>query len=257
MEEIETSLIEIGLTRTEARIYLAGLTFDFVTIQELNKKTGIKRPTLYHAINTLAEKGLAAEKRIAGKLCFSMSPPLNMKRVIEQRMDAIESQKKKIDALIPLLSQEHASRSRESVGVVQYTGIEGMKMVLDIAFHSASRRWDVIAPIKNFLREYDKDYAKRYLNVRKYHGIISRTLWEFPRKGARELTGQEIKERNPRFMPVIMQGKFQSMMILFDDKIAIFSSYDKLSAILITSQELHAMFQAMFDGLWEVSETYI
>ena len=57
-------------------------------------------------------------------------------------------------------------------------------------------------------------------------------------------------------MPWVMHGKFKSMMILFDDKIAIFSSYEKLSTIFITSKEMHTMFQAMFEGLWEFSEQY-
>ncbi|MBI2030539.1 hypothetical protein HYT05_02870 [Candidatus Kaiserbacteria bacterium] len=75
-------------------------------------------------------------------------------------------------------------------------------------------------------------------------------------RGGRKLTAEEIKERNPRLMPAVMHGTFRSMMILFDDKVAIFSSYEKLSAILITSQELHAMFLAMYEGLWGCSEKY-
>ena len=132
-----------------------------------------------------------------------------------------------------------------------------MKMVMDMAFYCRSKKWDVIAPYKNFLREYDPEYAKRYLEARKRYGITSRALWE-PQftKSSRELTAEEQRDRSPRFMPVEMRGRFKSMIFIFDDKVAIFSSYEKLSAVLITSKEMNEMFQAMFDSLWEVSERY-
>lgn len=255
MQETEESLVDIGLTSTEARIYLAGLGSEFVTIQDLTRKTKIKRPTVYHAVGTLVEKGLVAEKKTANKLRFSMSSPENIRGIVERQKERVEQRANALEALIPLLLQQANTGKKDKTSIVQYEGIEGMKMVMDIAFYCKSRHWDVIAPIKNFLREYDKEYAARYLNARKYHGITSRVLWEFY-PGGRELTPEEVEERNPRFMPAAMQGKFKSMLFLFDDKIAMFSSFEGLSAILITSKELHAMFLAMYEGLWEVSERY-
>lgn len=255
MNESVESLVAVGLTATEAKIYLAGLDSDAITVQEIGQKTKIKRPTIYHAIGTLSEKGLVSEKRRGHKIHYSMAAPDSLHGFVELQKETIEKRAEKLNELIPLLSQQSTAK-KEGISVVQYSGIEGMKMVMDIAFYCRSKRWDVIAPYKNFLREYDKDYAQRYLRARKYHGIVSRTLWEDGMRDTKALTAEEKKERNPRLMPWVMHGKFKSMMILFDDKIAIFSSYEKLSAILITSKELHGMFQAMFDGIWEVSEAY-
>lgn len=258
MQEIEKSLTDIGLTSTEARIYLAGLMYESVTIFDLGKKTKIKRPTIYHAITTLIEKGLVGEKRIGNKLHFSMSPPRTIRRLAEQQKELIDVRTKKLDEVISLLSQqqiEGKEEEEEEVSVIKYNGIEGMRIALDAALYCRSKQWDIIAPVKNFLREYDKEYAQYYLNARRDRGITSRTLWEFL-PGGRDLGVAEIRERNPRFMPAVMQGKFKSMTILFDDTIVIFSSYEKLSAILITSKELHHMFSAMFEGLWEASEAY-
>ena len=256
MNETEQLLINIGLTSTEARIYLAGLASEPLTIPELVRKTKIKRPTIYHAIGTLIEKGLVAERKTGKHSNFSMSDPENIRALIEIQKETIEERARKLNDLIPLLAQQKNSEKKEVVSAIQYTGIEGMKMVMDLAFSCKSAHWDVIAPYKNFLREYDKDYAQRYLSARKYYGITSRTLWEEGMRDGHQLTREEIQERNPRLMPQVMHGKFKSMMILFDDKIAIFSSYDKLSAILITSKDLYTMFQAMFDGLWESSKQY-
>ena len=161
-----------------------------------------------------------------------------------------------LEELLPFLLQQKNTKKGSGISVVQYDGIEGMKLVMDIAFYCKSKHWDILSPRKNFLRAYDKDYAARYLNARKLHGISARTLWEFTMPEGRALSKEEIRSRSPRFMPPSMQGKFNSMMILFDDKVAIFSSLEETSAILITSKELYDMFLAMFNGIWEFSESY-
>lgn len=248
-------LAELGLTPTEAKIYLAGLSSDSMTIKEIGFKTKVKRPTIYHSLGTLQEKGLVFEKKDGSKSRFAMSSPEQVRTLIERKRELVERQASSLDGLIALLKAEQKAKGSEGVEVVQYTGTEGMKMVLDVAFYCKSKKWDIIAPIQNFLREYDKEYAERYKNARKYHDITARTLWEFT-SGTRELSPDEIEARNPRYMPAVMQGRFKSMMILFDNKVAIFSSYENLSAVLITSKDVHSLFQAMFDGLWEVSEGY-
>jgi predicted transcriptional regulator len=262
MQENEENLVELGLSPSEAKVYLVGLTLDSTTVADLAHHTGIKRPTLYHALSELIEKGLAAESRKGGKLYFVMSPPSSIKTLLERQAQKLALQKQKLDDLIPTLASIQKKKKGDDVGVVTYHGIEGMKMVMDIAFACKSKRWDVIAPYKNFLREYDPEYAKQYLSARKYHGITSRALWEQPEPSKdgtysdRPLTPEERRDRNPRLMPWVMQGKFKSMMFLFDDKVAIFSSLDRLSAILITSQEIKDLYQAMFDGIWEFSEAF-
>ncbi|HWP61080.1 MAG TPA: hypothetical protein VN495_00565, partial [Candidatus Paceibacterota bacterium] len=184
-----------------------------------------------------------------------MSAPEHLRGLVERKKETIETHERELDELLPLLRAQKLEKKIDGVSVVHYSGIDGMKTVMDMAFYCKSKKWNIIAPYVNFLREYDKDYAQRYLRARKYYGITSRALWE-KRAQTRKLSAQEIKERNPRVMPSVMHGRFKSMMIIFDDKIAIFSSYEKLSAILITSKELHGMFLAIFEGLWEVSERY-
>ncbi len=255
MSETEDALIGLGLTRTEAKIYLAGLASDALTVQEIGHKTKIKRPTIYHAIGTLTEKGLVSERKKGGKIRYSMCPPDTIRGLVEEQRQELEARSKKLEELIPLLVSQ-IKPDGDGASVVQYSGIDGMKLVMDIAFYCKSKKWDIIAPYQNFLREYDREYADRYLRARKHYGITSRTLWEDGMRTSRTLTDEERHERNPRLMPWVMHGKFKSMMFLFDDKIAIFSSFDKPSAILITSQELNGMFEALFEGLWDASEAY-
>ncbi len=253
MNEIPRILADIGLTPTESSIYLAGLGQEALGPKEIAKKTGIKRPTVYHALDTLLEKGLVAEKKTGNRVVFAMCPPKHLKSYLERKRSALKERETELDAIIPLLDQQNSRGAKNRFSIVEYKGIEGVKTVMDIAFYCKSKRWDIIAPVNNFLREYDKGYADYYLKARSYNNIVSRSLWERD-PSRRKLTPAEIRIRNPRYMPDHMQGRFKSMIILFDDKVAIISPLETLSAALITSKEIHGMFSALFDGIWEASE---
>jgi sugar-specific transcriptional regulator TrmB len=255
MSDVEQLLKEIGLTSTEATIYLTGLHNESVDVRGIAVKTKIKRPTIYHALNTLLEKGLVAERKIGNRVQFSMCSPTQLKAHIQRQKERLSEQENKLNTLIPLLEQSVGETTKDPHTIVEYKGVEGVKMVLDVAFYCRSKHWDIIAPVDNFLKQYDKQYADYYLRARKYNVITSRSLWE-DGFGGRKLTKEEVADRNPRFMPKSMQGKFHSMIILFDDKVAIISPLEKLSATLITSKEIHGMLSAMFNSIWEVATKY-
>lgn len=160
-----------------------------------------------------------------------------------------------LERIIPLLAERYETGTEERFSLVEYQGIEGVKTVFDTAIYCRSKRWDIIAPFQNFLREYEQEYAEYYLRARENNGIVARSLWERGMKG-RRLTKKEIRFRNPRFMPKSMENRFRSLIIIFDDKVAIISPLEGLSAALITSREISGMFRALFDGIWDVSEKY-
>jgi sugar-specific transcriptional regulator TrmB len=261
MTQLKDLLKKIGLTDREASIYLAGLSYPSVSANELAKLTQIKRPTVYHALETLIQKGLVSKKTSGNKRAYRMTAPEMMKRFIDQKMRALEEQKLHVEELIPILQQRQQTKKNEAIQVTQYEGIEGVKMVVDEALYCKEGKWDIIAPSKNFFSDFDKAYAEYFLKTRKRRKIISRSLWEKRKNkkttpGGRKVTEDVVKERDPRYLPKVMHGRFKSVIILFDDKVAIISSIDKLSAILIQSQEMHETMTAMFEGLWSVSEPY-
>ena len=261
MTHLQELLRQIGLTEREAKIYLTGLSYPSVDANEIAKQTQIKRPTVYHALETLIQKGLASKKTSGAKRQFVMTSPEMIRTFLDQKMQALEKQQHLLKELVPLLQQRQQQTDAEKIQVTQYDGIEGIKMVVDEALYCKSHHWDIIAPRKNFFSDFDKAYADYYLETRKRRKIESRSLWEKVkgkkrRPGGKIVSATTAKERNPRFLPEVMHDKFKSVIILFDDKIALISSYETLSAILIQSKEMHETMSTMFEGLWSVSEKH-
>jgi sugar-specific transcriptional regulator TrmB len=254
MEQINIILKNIGLTATETAIYLAGLDFPSVGVKELEKITGIKRTTIYHALDTLMKKGLAANKGTATRLAFIMTDPKDIKKLIVSQINSLQDQQNELDKILPLLQTKNAKRLAQS-NILHYEGIAGIKLVVEQALYCKSRHWDIIAPNINFFSEFDKKYADYFIQTRQERQITARSLWE-NNLGRRALSPEEIKDRNPRYLPQVMEGHFKSVMIIFDDKVAIISSLEELSAIIIQSPETYGLFKAMFEGLWLASKEY-
>ena len=255
MEKINSILNEIGLTETEAKIYLAGLQYPSLGVNELEKQTRVKRTTIYHALATLMQKGLAAKVGTEFKTRFSMTKPENIKLLLDNEIAQLKNKRRDLEEIIPLLNQK-VKLPESGIRVLHYEGIEGIKLVVEEALYCKSRHWDIIAPVKNFFSEFDKQYADYYLQTREERSITARSLWEQDFIPRRSLAPSEIKKRSPRYLPEVMHGKFQSVIIIFDDKVAFISSLKELSAILIQSKEIHDTSLAMFEGLWSVSQEY-
>lgn len=252
MKTPETFLQGLGLTQTESTIYLAGLSCNGTNAQALAKQTSIKRPTVYYALDTLMQKGLVTKKGVGNRRVYSMTSPENLKIFVDAQISEMQTKKNALNGFVEqLLKQQGAGVP--STSVFHYEGIEGVKMVVEEALYCKSRHWDILAPRKNFFSEFDAEYAKYYLDARKRRKITSRSLWEKV-GGKQSVSGEVIAERQPKYLPEVMSGRFQSVLILFDDKVAFISSYKSLSAILIQSDETHQFLLSMFDGLWSAAE---
>lgn len=254
MTKVEDLLATIGLTDTETAIYQAGLGFPSISVQELGRQTRIKRPTIYHALETLGQKGLVAKRGTAARLQFVMSPPERLRHLVDQKIASLEKQKAALDAVLPLLAKRGVPADR--VAASQFDGIEGVKAVVEEALYCRERHWDILAPRKNFFYDFDKAYAEYFLSARRARGITSRSLWEDD-PNRRILSAEEIKQRQPRILPSSMHGRFQDVLIIFDDKVAIISSLKASSAILIQSKEVHDTILAVFDALYDISKPWV
>lgn len=251
-DEIVKELESLGLGKTEARLYLAGLSFpQSVSVPELQKQTDLKRPTIYHNLNLLMSRGLVSKVESLNKTLYIFSPPAQLERNVEAE---VRDAKAKMKTLARLSKQlEELQPNIGQVSVRHFEGIQGIKTVVDMALFCKTPKWQVIAPADNFFSQFDERYASYYLITRKRHGIKSKTLWEKPIGGGRPLSKEELIERNPRYLPKSMQGQFSTTTIIFDNKVAIITSMKELSAVLVESSELSSLFSAMFEGLWEVS----
>jgi predicted transcriptional regulator len=256
MKSLNNSLVSLGLSATEATLYMTGLELGPSDAATLTTHTSLKRPTVYHALATLMQKGLATKHKRSGGLAFAMSDPLHIERLLDERIAMLHAQKNGLGTIMAELSAlQH--KSAHETEVAYYPGKEGIKSLMEEAFYCKSRHWDIVAPRENIFYDLERDYCDYYLETRKKRQITARTLWEHvPPSGKHILTNDERNQRRPRYLPDALTGKFTSILILFDDVAAFITSRDEFSAIKISSPSVVSVQRAMFEGLYELSIPY-
>lgn len=79
---LEQELKQLGFNEKEAKIYLAALELGPSSVQNIAKKSRVKRATIYEIINNLKKKGIFDETIKGKKRLFIASDPENIKSML-------------------------------------------------------------------------------------------------------------------------------------------------------------------------------
>jgi sugar-specific transcriptional regulator TrmB len=121
MEAIE-SLMKMGLSEAEAKVYLAASRLGPALYSAVAKEAGVKRPTLYYEVlPNLLRKGLLAET-VKGKRRYLMAQDL------QPYLDIKKHQLAELEELVPQLRTLLAASSSKPE-LILYEGVAGIKKV--------------------------------------------------------------------------------------------------------------------------------
>ena len=82
--EIPTSLLNsLGLSDAEGRVYLAALELGEASIQQLSRKSGVKRTSIYNFIDKLKERQVITETRKAKRSVYSAVHPAQLAEMLK------------------------------------------------------------------------------------------------------------------------------------------------------------------------------
>lgn len=177
-------LEEIGLTKTESKIYLTLLKIGQSTTTNIVKEAGIHASKVYEFLDKLIQKGLVSYVIKSNKKYFTASEPEVLKNYLKEKHQIISEQEKEIDLILPELKAMKKSK-KESIKSEIYEGLRGAKSVYEkifMALKKGETQYIIGAPrignelIEGFLLDWHKRRIKKgikckYLydsNVRDY-----------------------------------------------------------------------------------------
>ena len=99
-------LRDLGLTETEAIIYLELLTLGTTSAGKIVEQTNLHRKNLYDALNRLIEKGLVTyciENKIK---YFQAKNPENLLRFLQEKKQKINTQQHDLEQALPLFKAQ-------------------------------------------------------------------------------------------------------------------------------------------------------
>lgn len=145
---IVEKIMDFGLTRQEAVIYVCLLRLGELTGYEVAKQTGISRSNVYSALAGLVEKGAAYVMEGSA----SKYTPISIEEFCENKIRSLEERKKYLAANVPQMTAVQTG----------YITIEGYRHICDKIYHmlhTAKQRIYLSAPA-HFIVKWQEELAK-------------------------------------------------------------------------------------------------
>ena len=92
-------LVDLGLSRMEAQIYVTALSLGPTTVLKLSRQTGLKRTSLYAPIQNLEQLGLLRRELVGIKSLLVAEEPRHLERLLHTRKLALDQVLPELNAL--------------------------------------------------------------------------------------------------------------------------------------------------------------
>lgn len=236
----QTRLEELGLTKPEARIYLALLASGELAASAVATTVSMRRTTAYAILKQLVQKGfvIASIKR-RGQV-FRAERPQSIAGYYEKRLrsftegipflESLEKAQIKTAGLRFIETKSELKRFYENI-LREYRGRSYVAM-------GNSNAWQSIDP--DFFIEYRKERARANIRTRLLLSADSTQTSPTEPEFLREF----------KFLP--KKYSFQSTIDIFDDKILIISPEQTALAVVIAVPSMVDIFTSTFELLWEL-----
>ena len=234
-------LKEIGLSETEASVYLSSLSLGPSTVMKVASGASVKRSTAYSVIESLEKKGLMNIEVNGFKKLYVPANPDKLESVLESR-------KEKFHSALPEFSALYNLQGSESF-IKHYRGWENSKEIFTLLLadlvpgdkytvFSNAAKWDALDPI--FLQKFRDKRAKMNLDLR----LI---LEDDPK--AREFKKFE-KNMGGKIKLLPKGTVLDADTITTPHRVAFLQIIEPIASIVIENKTVIDAHQKMFDIMW-------
>lgn len=239
MIKISKQLIQsLNLTPSQAKVYLAALELGQASMQDLSRKSEVKRTTIYKFIDDLKDRNLITEIKRKTRKFYSAVPPEQL----------VELQKNRLQELNDLLPQLKAieNSSVTKPRVLFYEGIDAVKELYSDTLKERKPivGWSDLSKTRNalgkFIDEYPDERARRNITLK----------WIIPDSvDAREFTRRDYGLlRETKFLP---NANFKIDVNIYGDKVSLVNAHSTNPfAVLIQNQDVADTLKEAWQQLW-------
>lgn len=237
------TLVDIGLTEKEAKVYLANLELGPSTVSKIAKRAKINRVTTYDVAEKLVNKGfLNFVTKHKTRFYNATKPDL-----------VFQNSKRKIDAFqksLPFLKRLQGETPHPRVRY--FEGIEGIKSIYE---DTLSSKTDILnfsnsEEIRRFWPTYDQDYVQKRAKKK----IYLRGVSPLDEAGLQVQAENKKYYRNIRLIPH-KKYDFSNEINIYDDKVSIISFNEGLIGMIIESKEIADTQRTIFTMVWDFAKT--
>ncbi len=241
---IAKKLEQTGLNKKEARIYLASLELGESTIQEIAKKSGVKRTSIYNLVDDLVKRGVIEVVNRGNKRKFVAVNPATLRKMVLKRTKIFEETLPQLNMLF--------GQAKFKPRVRFYEGIEGIKTV----FNDTLLEGKEIKAFSDYNRAYKTlgGFAYSYITERVKLGIFAKVI-SYQNRISDDFKVRDQKAlREIRFLPED-KFPFDIEINIYGKKVAFMTfSKENPAGVIIEHPDITRSMESIFDLAWEYTE---
>ncbi|MFH0906045.1 MAG: helix-turn-helix domain-containing protein [archaeon] len=250
----EDDLVDIGLSKNEARAYYALLNIGTAKIAKIIRNSDIKSGKIYDILYKLKDKGLVSEIIINGVKHFSASPPNEILSYLNQEKEKLNKKEQTIKKVIMDLNKIH-EKNIEETKIFVYKGMRGLKIITDELLETLNKG-DMILTFGATIRKEKKftDFWKKWAPQKRYKkGILERSIMTEKSQYALMYSKKYNKYEKVRYLefPINFPVTFN---IWPNDRVIIYDYNPPYNFIMICDKNIAGTFRNYFEQLWKIAK---
>jgi len=246
MREATQRLLELGLTDKEASTYLAMLELGPSSVQDIAKKSGVQRTTVYDILKDLQQRGLASTTEQGSKTVYTAESPTSLQSFLERQGQEIEQRQKKMEESLPFFMAMYNSLA-DKPRVRYFEGEKCATSIREIMMDSRGEYLSFTAIDEDLLNRASKvDEPQRLRMSRRMHGKYIYALKPGCEQPKMDLANWDVRQIPYESAP------FKGEINIVDAKVGVYVNTSTSSiGFIVESRELADLFRALFMTAWQ------
>ena len=247
-----TNLLKLGLSTTEAKVYLACLETNGGAVSTISKRAGIERVGCYHTLENLIKKRLINHYTKNGVKYFFPEPANQVLKLAEEQVNIAKS-------IIPeLLSRTNALAFKPKIRF--YEGQEGIERVFT---ESLMAKEEILGytNLKN-VTDFFPPFFKKYTHTKLEKKIKTRYLSPNTVDSVSVLKPFLPRTFDPNLIEILLVNKeqflFENEVLIFGNSVGIVSlNENELLGLIVESPTFSRTMKAVFDLAWLGATSFV
>ncbi len=243
MSELIDLIKSAGMTDKESKVYLAALELGEGTVQDIAKKSGVVRTSLYYILERLVREGFIIETKRNHKNYYTACPPIDLAKILRQRIREFEEN---IDVL-----EERRNAMFKRPRMYFLYGPAGFKEAWNMIFKSEPKEYRITTEGLNFLDYVKAKYiVDEIIAEKKRQGVKSYQLIVDSTYARQQIVPKDKNEnRSTKFLPAGTELPFTE--VICPKLVAFISPRYNDSIFVIEDESFSKTRTAIFDQLWQ------
>ena len=238
---METEILEeLGLTKTEIKMYLTLLELGSSSAGKILSKSKLPNSTVHRGLNSLIEKGLINFILNGRRKVYQATDPENF-------FEFMEDKKRRFQEILPELKEKQKSSEKKEKASI-YQGIRGIKEVYNIMINAKGKEYNTFGGGSVTVEIMGDSWWLNLHKRRVANNLKSRQIFD---KTVRKI-GKDI-EKNPLTKIKYVDEKFAQFQetVIVGDFVAIAVFSEDPYAFLIHDKNVANSYRKHFELLWK------